>query len=252
MPPLFRAGLAPRSSKAMISTALRYIDGLGAVCAFQEWSSVDSFRGAHGMGKWHTQRMRSGAAPVLCHELWIDLAPGYEAIKSGLRKSYKSLINSGLKLWEVGVLDREDAGVWSEFRELHRIVAGRVTRSAARWDMQLRAIGRSAAFLVHLRDPDGRLVGGGFFCVSRDEGVYAVAAYDRNLFDKPIGHVVQAEAIQEMIKRGIKWYRIGFRPYPANQPAPTAKELAIAEFKEGFASHCLPCYLLQGPIRACT
>jgi hypothetical protein len=94
-------------------------------------------------------------------------------------------------------------------------------------------LGSGDAFLVGLRDPAAqRLVGAGFFQCTRDEGLYAVGAYDRALFDKPLGHAVQQRAIETMKARGLQWSRIGER-----QPAPTAKEVAIAAFKQGFASH---------------
>jgi len=130
--------------------------------------------------------------------------------------------------------------VWDEFRLLHLAVAGRATRSLQSWDAQLQAIAAQAAFLVYLRDPDGRMVGGGLFHISRDEGLYAVAAYDRALFDKPLGHVVQYQAILEMKNRHLRWYKLGSRVFPVDEPPPSAKELSIAEFKQGFASHVFP------------
>ena len=81
------------------------------------------------------------------------------------------------------------------------------------------------------------MVGGGLFHVTRDECEYAVGAYDRSLFDKPLGHVVQYHAIEEMKRRNIRWYKLGPRFYPADVPHPTQKELSIADFKQGFASH---------------
>ena len=80
-------------------------------------------------------------------------------------------------------------------------------------------------------------VGGGLFACTRDEAAYSVAAYDRELFDKPLGHVVQFTAIKALKERGIRWYRIGARPFVGDAPAPSEKELAIADFKHGFASH---------------
>ena len=73
---------------------------------------------------------------------------------------------------------------------------------------------------------------------------HAVAAYDRTLFDKPLGHVVQYRAIEEMKKRNISWYKIGVRPYGSDNPKPTEKEISIGEFKAGFSSHCFPHYRL--------
>jgi len=81
------------------------------------------------------------------------------------------------------------------------------------------------------------MVGGALFHTTPDEGLYAVGAYDRSLFDKPLGHVAQALAIEEMVRRGIRWYRIGTRTYPGDSPAPSTKDLNISDFKQGFASH---------------
>lgn len=88
------------------------------------------------------------------------------------------------------------------------------------------------------------MVGGGLFSFTSDEGLYVVGAYDRSLFDKPLGHVVQYRAIEELKKRDVKWYKIGTRPYSSNAPTPTDKEISIAKFKQGFASHVFPYYFL--------
>jgi len=71
--------------------------------------------------------------------------------------------------------------------------------------MHLEDIGNQNAFSVYLRDTEGAMIGGGFFNFTRDEGVYSVGAYDRSLFDKPLGHVVQFRAIEELKSRGIRW-----------------------------------------------
>ena len=79
----------------------------------------------------------------------------------------------------------------------------------------------------------------------RDECAYGVGTYDRSLFEKPLGHVVQYCAIELMKARELRWYKIGQRPYPSEQPRATDKEFSIAEFKQGFATHLFPQYVLQ-------
>jgi lipid II:glycine glycyltransferase (peptidoglycan interpeptide bridge formation enzyme) len=56
----------------------------------------------------------------------------------------------------------------------------------------------------------------------------------------PVSHAVQWKAIETMKQRGLRWYFIGIRPYPQDVPTPTAKELQIGHFKEGFATHAFP------------
>ena len=106
-----------------------------------------------------------------------------------------------------------------------------------------------AAFFVYLRDPsDQRMVGGGLFQITRDECVYAVGAYDRDLFDKPLGHVVQYSAMEKAIALGLKWTKIGYRPFPGDLPAPSGKEISIGEFKQGFSTHTFPRFIFTHAI----
>ncbi len=240
LPPLFSKDLAAKSVKSLVTACLAFLDRLAAELGGLMYESLCPFRDEWGLSEWQTQLLRRGAKVSVRHGLWIDLTLELAQIKASFRKSYKALITSGSKQWNVGLMVEADAALWQEFRELHCAVAGRVTRSAESWQRQLEAIRDHAAFLIFLRDAAGRMVGGGFFHISRDEGLYAVAAYDRELFDLPLGHVVQYAAIQELQRRKLHWYYIGTRFYPQDLPPPTSKELHIAEFKEGFATHVFP------------
>lgn len=198
---------------------------------------------AAGLPDWHRQWLDAGATGGLKHDLFTDLRRPLADIRGGFRKSYKALINAGLRGWTVQLMDAGNASdaVWEEFKQLHIQVAGRRTRGDDSWALQLQIIREGWGFAVLLRDPaDSRLVGAGLFQHTRDEGVYCVGAYDRTLFDKPLGHVVQQVAIERLKQLGVPWYRVGERAYPQDRPAPTAKQLAISDFKQGFASHLFP------------
>jgi len=176
----------------------------------------------------------------ILHENFIDLRLPYEEIRKSFRKSYKSLINSGLKHWKTNIhIASEDFNlIWQEFKTLHLNVAGRSTRSDLTWETQYNLILNNEGFLVCLRDPKSdELVGAGFFQFTRDECYYSVAAYNRELFDKPLGHVVQHIAINHMINLGISWYRIGEHLFHHNEPTPSTKEMNISNFKDGFSTH---------------
>ena len=110
---------------------------------------------------------------------------------------------------------------------------------------RLDAIAANCAFLVYLRNSAGKMIGGGYFEHSHDEASYAVGAYDRSLFDKPLGHVVQFHAISEMKRRNLSWYRIGARAFMGDQSQPSAKEISISDFKQGFASDLMPRFELE-------
>ena len=245
LPPLFVADCPSISRKRIIKSCLDLANSISVAAKINSWESGESFVESVGMSEWHMQSMAREAVCDFRHELYQDLRPDTTAIKKTFRKSYKSLIASGSRLWTVGVFDSHgNEGAWQEFRELHLKVSGRVTRSDDTWAMQQQDIQREAAFLVWLRDGSGDVVGGGLFNFTTDEGGYAVGVYDRTLFDKPLGHIVQYRAIEELKKRGVRWYKIGVRPFRSQTPRPTDKEIAIGEFKQGFASHVFPYYRL--------
>lgn len=253
--PLFLPGLADKTVKRLCSRLLELLRDpqlhpAEAPLDFTLPGQPD--RGDAALSEWQLQLMALGARPRLRHELYVDLRPPLAEIRAGFRKSYKPLINSCLRMWSSAVMDgaNADPAVWQTFKQLHIAVAGRQTRADETWDIQYRSLCAGQAFLVHLREPGSdRMVGAGFFVCTRDEGVYAVAAYDRSLFDKPLGHGVQALAIERFKAMGQRWYRVGDRPYAQDLPPPSEKEVAIGMFKQGFASHTLLRFELQLPPR---
>ncbi len=243
LPPLLLPDLANKTVKSIGTKALAFIQSICSTLQIpmplMEWPVTPAAPNT-GLSEWQQQLLRSGALPSIRYELYVDLQPEMAQIRNGFRKSYKPLISKGLELFSLEVLDKEriNRALWSEFKNLHFEVAGRRTRVDSSWDRQYEMIPNGTAFLVTVRDRGtSRLVGAGFFQCTRDEGLYSVAAYDRNLFDKPIGHAVQQVAIERMKSLGLKWYRIGERRYTQQVPPPSAKEISIGEFKHGFASH---------------
>ncbi len=245
MSPLFATGLARKSIKSVTAGCLAFLDRICQLNGQFDTDIVEAYAGIDGLSEWHDRLMQTGARAELRHDLFLDLSPSMAEIKSTFRKSYKALITSGSKLWKVQVATAADPELWDEFRLLHLAVAGRATRSEESWRFQHDAIASGDAFFVCLRDVEGKMVGGGLFHTTVQEGLYAIGAYDRSLFDKPLGHVVQYHAIEEMKRRGVRWYKLGIRYYPGETPLPSDKEIAISNFKQGFASHLFPRYLVH-------
>lgn len=244
MSPRFVVSCPEISRKRIAKSCLDIAKAITKAASINKWVSGESFSESIGMSDWHAEAMARDAECAVSHELFLDLRPDMADIKRNFRKSYKALITAGMRIWSTGVLDSYDESIWDQFRQLHLKVSGRQTRSDETWRLHLEDIESKNAFLVYLRNDGGEMVGGGFFNITRDEGVYAVGAYDRSLFDKPLGHVVQYRAIEEFKERSVRWYKIGARPYRSETPSPTGKEISIGEFKQGFASHLFPQYIL--------
>ena len=242
--PLFVTG-TPRKLKKRISGMLidflRHAESFSpdSVCIQQ---STVNFSNNIGCSDWHQKALSAGAKPIFRHDLYVDLSLSMDEIRSNFRKSYKPLINKGLQEWGHSVMTFEDANfdVWTEFKGLHEFVSGKVTRSADTWTLQWEMLLEGKAFLVIVRDfSDQRLVGGAFFQHTTHEGLYSVAAYDRALNNKPLGHIAQQLAIEYMKSIGIFWYKIGERLYPQLNENSTSKEIDISSFKEGFATNMI-------------
>ncbi len=182
------------------------------------------------------------------YDLFLDINSNLDEIKKNFRKSYKPLISSALSTWKSFKLTKYDKETWSEFKELHFEAAGRVTRSEETWNIQHELIRDKKAFLAYLRDEKNKMIACGFYWHTKSECEYGVGAFDRSLFDRPIGHLVQYIAIEEMIKRQIKWYRVGRKANKNNEPPPDKKEEDISLFKQGFSSHTMPVYFLTKKI----
>ncbi|WP_406732457.1 hypothetical protein RJD39_13450 [Vibrio scophthalmi] len=187
-----------------------------------------------GISTWGAGLLQCGKVFRVGQQLDVDLSMSLEKIKSTFRKSYKPLISKGLKRWKVDVIEVGNPTPFWEYKQLHVAVAGRETRCIESWQVQLDMLNREDAFLVTLRDESDELVGAGLFVYNSQCALYGSAAYCRDLFSEPLGHVVQYKAIEVMLSKGLKRYEIGFgfsEYYGA-----TPKECSITKFKSGFCN----------------
>lgn len=244
LPPLFIKNCNVRTQKNINKRCIDFIITLANKFKIASFHSHIPFNNINQISNWQLQLMKLGAKSNFLHELYVDLNIDLNEIKANFRTSYKSLINSGQKLWNVNILNQYNIDVWKQFKELHLEVSKRKTRNDESWNIQHQAISENNAILIYLQDLNLKMVGGALFDFSRDEVMYSVGVYDRNLFDKPLGHVVQFAAIQEFKKRNLKKYKLGVRHYINDFNNPNEKELKISEFKEGFATYSVPKFCL--------
>jgi len=241
--PLFADGTSPHTVKRIVTECLEWLGHAAAKLGQPDVRCCEDPRPGfadEGLSEFYQQSCRRGAGPShVRHDMYVDLRPDMEKIRAAWRKSYRPLATAGLRSWSVRLMDADALRreTWDAFRQLHLRVAGRETRPPCTWERQWRMIVEREALLIWLDDAQERMVGGGFFQLTDWEALYSVAAYDRDLFAKPLGHVVQAHAIEEFKRRGIRWYKLGALKFPGDHDEPSAKDLSIGMFKQGFASH---------------
>lgn len=184
----------------------------------------------------------------------VDLFDTKEELHRKLRKSYKSLINWGENNLIIRTLDANS--ITNEeierYRQLHLSVAGKQTRSKKSWELQYEMIVNKEAFLV-LGELNQELATGVFMCAGPKFCYYGISVSKRELFDKPMSHVLLWKAMLHAKKQGCKYFELGEQVYPrqANKVsygsyediskifAPTDKELNISKFKKGFSGQTM-------------
>ena len=190
---------------------------------------------------WMVEDTRFGGQPVRredCALAVADLAVPEQVLRAGLRKSYKSLVNWGLRNLEASVIDRDnpDYAGFCEMRDLHRAVAGRSTRSDVTWDLQFEMVVQGEAYAVVGRI-GRRLVAASLIIHGERAAYYGVGIYDRALMaaGKPLSHASVFRAMLHARARGLQTFVLG-----DVTPRADSKLNSIAMFKKGFASRIVP------------
>ncbi|MBU2869968.1 hypothetical protein [Colwellia sp. E2M01] len=184
------------------------------------------------------QRIFSPAIEAVNYQQFLiaDLSDDIVNIKKSFRKSYRSLINKGMKLWQPQLHTHMSDDLLNQFRDFHIQVSGKETRSFTTWKLQQKMVNNQEAFCISIHDDNSKLIAIGLFNISPLQASYSVGVYDRELFDLPLGHIIQFEAITYMKKLGVQRYFLGHRSHLFEQPKPTEKEHSIGFFKEGFSN----------------
>ncbi len=177
----------------------------------------------------------------------IDLTRTEAELHAGVRKSFKSLINNGRAemTFKAITKDNADEKAFREFEAFHLHVAGRKTRSAETWNVQLEMIeAGEAELLMGYLEPHG-LVSSALFTDYGQTTSYAVAVYNRDLFDKPLAHANVYKGMLRAKSRGQKNFNLGVMPVEGEA---TEKEMNIGKFKKGFVPSLTPFYEWTIPI----
>ena len=167
----------------------------------------------------------------------ISLKKDEDFLRKGLRKSYKSLINWGLKEINLELVDSKTI-TWDhieKFKDLHIYVSGRETRSLNSWKKQFDAVKSGSAFIL-LGNINQKVVTAGLFMHTNEHCFYAVSASDRDLFDKPMMHCLIWKAMLHAKSINCSLFEMGQQFYlnKSLNTTPTDKELGISKFKSGF------------------
>ena len=240
IPPLFIENFPKKSQRKVIKNCIEFLNKLLTISHGKCWRTNELSLNSE-VSQWHQILLEMGATlDRVNYEMFMDLSMPIKEIRSSIRKSFRPLVSSGLKNWHIAVMDKYCENTWNKFRELHKKVAGRVTRSIESWNIQHEAIKSRNAFLVYVSSAKGDMVGGGYFDMSDFQCNYSVGSYDKDFSNEPLGHMVQYQAILTAKDKGRKMLYIGDRLYRENLPHITEKRANISYFQQGFSNKIYP------------
>ena len=172
----------------------------------------------------------------------LDLIQDIKELWKNLRKSYKSLINSILNSEEFEVVkidfNNSNYEIHEEYRNLHRLCAGRETRIKDTFDKQFEMLEQDQASLFGLKHK-GKFIGFNYFFHFQKTVVYASGADNpeyENL-NLPIYHSILWSAFLYYKERGFDFMQFsqpcGFNEVDGFDDYLDQKQINISHFKRG-------------------
>ena len=238
--PDLRGKALQRATAACFDEVDRIADRHGAtLCMFETVPQSTVFD--------HNIFIQFGYLASTANTLLLDLAEPEATLWSRLRKSYKAIINKGVRDHEIVIMDsaNADRDIHEAYRELHHLAAGRVTRPRETFDLMFDSLVRDRAMLVGIRI-DGVFAAISYFFHDQGTATYASAADDPAFSETlPLGHIILWTAVKYYRQRGMKLFELGRQPLSGQLfEGTTPKERTIAFFKRGFGGRQAP--LFQG------
>ncbi len=163
--------------------------------------------------------------------LVLRLDKGEKELWSGIRDSYRPLINRANRTYQTYIVTKDTYTheACEEYRILHRLAAGRETRPKETFEAMYQMIQDGCAYLVLVREGD-HTRGAYFFYIFRDTAFYASAATDPAILPSSgVGHLGLWKGIEEARSRDCMYLDFGLF-----SEVLTEKEKNIEFFKLGF------------------
>ena len=234
--PLFKDDLNNKIKEKLSLIFYEILQNIALHYKIETWTSTESFPNNFDQSYWNKISTKMGDKIHTINEGYIDITKSLEEILKHLKKKKIWVdITRASTLWTVEAKNKVNFKEWDRFKKLHIEVSGKQTRSDKTWDSQLKDINNKKAIIIFLYNLD-KLIGGAMYRFSSSTAIYAIGAYDRKLFPKPVSHLAHFIAIKELKKKNIKWLKMGDIPNKQDYNNPSEKEISIGLFKKKFST----------------
>jgi hypothetical protein len=190
--------------------------------------------------------MRYNLMDVSLNTQVIDLDDDLDNIRRSMRRDTRKHIDNASQYLTVQIFNNENItrDIFEQYRELHYLAAGRVTRPGSTFEMMYSWIQMGFAVLFGAT-LEGEYVGF-FFVTTYKSGAYnGSSCRDPNHHKIPIGHFLRWQIARWLKSQKFKCYELGIQQYNwLLHDFPSQKEINISEAKRGMGGLTIP--LFQG------
>jgi hypothetical protein len=232
--PEFRDGLEPAARRKSLNTALAHMEQLARAHAIHAAEMAGGPAGGL-LSPVDQACLDRGGRPGLRVRAEADLTASEAVLRRDVRDSYRSLINWGQQHIRLAYANaaNPDRALLGALRDFHARTAGRVVHGEATWSALFAPVANGTGEISMGYLDDGELVAGALVIDEGETAYYALAVYDRERFDKPMGHGPLFDAMLRARARGRTRFDFG-EVHPRGTVEP--KEFNIGFFKKGFTS----------------
>jgi hypothetical protein len=162
--------------------------------------------------------------------LWAEVSKGH---RSDIKRAARACL---VRIWDAQSITRDK---FAQYKAVHAKDAGRVTRSAATFDMMEDWVRDGFAVLAEANHA-GKPAAFGVIITHKNNAYYGSGCRDPDV-DLPVSHTLQWTVLQWLRRHGCQLYDIGLQHFgPQWFGVPSAKEIAIASFTRGFGGETVP------------
>jgi FemAB family protein len=246
--PVLADDITKETEDILVNTYLKICKSILKKIQVKKWVSCENYMDKKIISSWHEILKQQNSKIYILKEGFIDLSKSDEKIEQHLRKKKILIdINKAKKLWRTEIKHKLELDEWIKFKNLHIEVSGKQTRSDKTWLSQFNDISNNEAFAIFLFDKN-KIIGGALYRYTNSVALYAIGAYDRSLYPKPISHLAHFLAIKELKKLKLKWLKMGGIPILNDYENPNDKIISIGLFKKKFCTDFFNKYIFENYI----
>lgn len=243
--PALRNGLSEKLSKSLLNQIFVKIDEIAKEYEIEECIMSFSTLSKNNFTPYkYNYLMKYGFENISLNTQVLVLDIDERTLWGNIKKSHRNEIKRGEEQFKF-VVDSPystDEKLFKEFKNLHFLAAGRMTRSERTWTQQhqWKVKGNAIVILAYL---DDKPVGGIFTILYKDGAYYGVSANHPDYEQLPISHSIQWNMIKWLKRNRYKYYELGYQYFaPQSYNKPSQKEIDISLFKRHFGGYTITHY----------